>query len=178
MNNNIRKRGYQERGDELVSLLKKNIDGVIADEDSLVDLPNAEMRLYGVYGFYFVTLEKLVNFCQNNDISIDNVYVLDYIRNIAGRSDVIRKIDKDGRSVFYTAIDRDGYGVYNDEKSRRCGEFVWEFNYGSIEELYAPFREIGVVFEIDIYAKLNEEMKHVLKFCREKNLFNVRSCDR
>lgn len=39
--------------------------------------------------------------------------------------------------------------------------------------MYKPFRDKGIVFENDIYAKQDEKMQKVLKYCRENNLFNM-----
>ncbi len=75
--------------------------------------------------------------------------------------------------MFYTAVDEDGYGMYNNERSIYRGEFIWEFNYGQIREFYTPFRERGIVFENDIYAKADDRMQRILKHCRDKNLFNM-----
>ena len=131
-----------------------------------------EMRLYEINGNFFETLEELKKYCKNNNLCIDTAYLLDYIRTMAGRSDVIRKSNFDGKGLCYTVVDEDGYGIYNNERSIKCERFVWEFNYGDIREMYEPFRKKGVVFEDDIYFKIDEREQRILKKIKEKRYFN------
>lgn len=102
--------------------------------------------------------------------------VLVHNKTLAGRSDVISKSNSE-ISMLYTAVDEDGYGLYNNKRSIYCGEFIWEYNYGSIRELYKPFKEKGIVFENDVYGKIDESNQHILKYFRENNLFNMGKSD-
>ena len=131
-----------------------------------------QMRLFRVYGNFFDTKEELKSYCEKNKITLNDVVVIEYLRNIAGRSDVIRTINYEGRTMLYTAVDRDGYGMYNYQRSVYRGEFIWEFNYGSIREMYEPFRERGVIFEDDVYGKIDESDRKIMQYVRENHLFN------
>jgi len=71
--------------------------------------------------------------------------------------------------MLLTVCDRDGYGIYNEERSIYHGEFVWEYNNGDIKNMYSAFRDRGIVFENDIYGKLAEQDRKLLQMCREKN---------
>ena len=82
------------------------------------------MRLFIVHGNFFDTKEELKSYCKKNKITLNDVLVIEYLGNIAGRSDVIRTINYEGRTMLYTAVDRDGYGMYNHERSFYCGKFI------------------------------------------------------
>ncbi len=153
--------------------IEKCTDKELVNKNPLTEMPNPEMRLFDINGDYFETKEELEGYCQCKGLSMDNPCVLDYLRSFAGRSDVIRKTYKNGRNIFFAAIDEDGYGIYNYERSIYKREFIWEFSYGDIREIYTPFRDRGIVFEDDIYGKIDEKNKQLLKMCREKNLFNM-----
>ena len=164
----------KESLDKSAILLKRMIDGEPKNVNPLTEIPAPQMRLYVAYGTYFETEEELVSYCNINNIPAEHTLVIDYFRSLAGRSDVIGRTTKDGRTMFYTVVDEDGYSMYNHERSIYRGEFTWEYNYGSIREVYTQFRDRGIVFENDIYAKIDEINQSILKMCRDNNLFNCR----
>lgn len=141
---------------------------------SLIQTEPPEMVLYSVYGKSFDTKEEAKLYCQRESISTDRISSLAYIRKFAGRSDVIKESIHDESSIIYTAVDGDGYGIYNHQRSLNKKTFIWEFNYGSIEELYTPFRERGIIFENDIYTKISDRNKQLIKLCNEQNLFHTK----
>lgn len=159
----------EETMKETASLLKRIVDGEPVNKNPLAEIPDSEMMLYGINGTYFDTKEDLISYCESKDISIDNAYILEYIRNVAGRSDVIRRTSTDGKSLFYTAVDENGYGIYNHERSVYRGEFIWEFNYGHIRGICTPFRDRGIVFENDVYDKIDTREKNLIRMFRGKN---------
>lgn len=148
------------------------IDGEPVNIDPLPELPIPEMRLYFVDENYFESIDELLMYCRINKISTKGLNIIDYYRNLAGHSDVIRKSNSE-TSMLYTAVDEEGYGLYNNKRSIYRGEFIWEYNHGSIRDLYKPFKEKGIVFENDVYGKIDENHKHILKYCRDNNLFNI-----
>lgn len=162
----------EEFVEETSSLLKKFCDGELVNKNPLTEIPNPDMRLYHIDENYFESIDELLHYCRINNKSAKGLKILDYYREFAGRNDVIKSQDCD-TIMLYTAVDEDGYGMYNNERSIYRGEFTWEYNHGSIREMYKPFRDKGVVFENDIYAKQDERMQHILKYCRENNLFNM-----
>ena len=153
--------------------LTKFIDGEPKNINPLIEIPMPEMKLYGIYGNYFDTPEELENHCIINCIPLDDYHILEYIRHVAGRSDVIKKTNKNGKILFYSSVDEDGYAMYNNERSIYRGEFIWEYCYGQIRDFYTPFRKKGIVLENDIYAKADDTMKRILKYCEKENLFNM-----
>ena len=154
------------------SSITRMIDGEPVNINPLPEIPMPEMRWYSINKNYFESIEELLMYCRINRISTEGLNVLDYYRTLAGRNDIIRKSNSK-TSMLYTAVDEDGYGLYNNERSIYRGEFIWGYNHGSIRELYKPFKEKGIVFEDDIYGKIDERNQHILKYCRENNLFNM-----
>ena len=98
---------------------KRMINEINNGTNPLLSIPNYELRLYVIDENFFETKKELEKYCKSNSLSIDNAYFLDYIRNMAGRDDVIRKSNFDGRSLFYTVVDEDGYGIYNNRVVRK-----------------------------------------------------------
>ena len=78
--------------------------------DPLIDDKSLKLRLYGTGTVFFDSIDKLEKYGLQNQISIDDFYVLDYMNTLAGRKDVIRRIDTTGRIALYTVIDENGYG--------------------------------------------------------------------
>lgn len=150
------------------------MNGEYVNKDPLTNVPNPEMRLYGISGTYFNTKEELKYYCISRGFPMNLAYALEYIRNFAGRSDVIRETNIDGKCKYYVAIDEDGYGVYNYDRSVYKGKFTWEFEYGSIKEMYSAFRDRGVEFEKDVYGKISEKKEQFLEMCRKNPLFGSR----
>lgn len=154
------------------SSIVRMIDGNPVNVNPLSEIPIPEMRLYFVDENYFESIDELLMYCRINKISTKGLNIIDYFRSLAGHSDVIRKSNSE-TSMLYTAVDENGYGLYNNKRSIYRGEFIWEYNYGSIRELYKPFKERGVNFDNDVYGKIDERNLHILKYCRENNLFNM-----
>ena len=158
-------------------ILKRLCDGDPKNVNPLTEIPEPQMRLYGFSGAfnsaYFDTEEELIEWVKNHNIQFGDICVIDYLGNVAGRSDVIRKTYKSGKSILYAACDEDGYGIYNLERSAYRGEFVWEYNHGSLREMYSAFRDRGISFENDIYDEIDKRNQKILEFCREKKLFNM-----
>ena len=132
------------------------------------------MQFYYMDGYYFDTQQALRVYCDSKGKSMDDYDIVGYLRNCAGRSDVIMKKYRDGKIMFYTAVDEDGYGIYNNKMSIYRGEFVWEYNHGNIRNMYKPFRDKGIIFENDIYAKIDEQDKNLLEYCKKYKLFNYK----
>ncbi len=128
-----------------------------------------EMRLYGVDDNYFETIDELLRYCRQKRLSTQKLTLLDYYRNFFGYKDVIRKANS-STSIFYAASDEESFVWYGDELNMH-GE-NWLFSHGQIRSLYKPFRDHGIVFEDDIYARESEKNQHIMKYCRKNNIFN------
>ena len=113
--------------------------------------------------------EELIEWAKEHNRDSDSIRVMDYLGTVAGRSDVIRVKYPDGKDLLFTHCDEDGYGIYNYNRSIYRGEFIWEYSYGSISDMYKEFRDRGIVFENDIYAKIEESKKELFKKIKEIN---------
>lgn len=129
----------------------------------------SEMKLYGIGEKYFDTPEELNAYCSLKNLNSKNTHTIEYIRSLAEQDDIIKRTEHNGRIIFHTVVNEDSYCTffYNNK------ELIQGFNYGQIRELYNPFRERGIVFENDIYAKLDNEMEKVLAYCKKNNIFNM-----
>ena len=127
-----------------------------------------------MYGFsgafksvYFDTKDELIEYLKNKNIPFGDVCIIEYLGNAAGCSDVIKQITKN-RVSLYTAVDYDGYGVYNHEISISSGESVWEYEYGNLflKNMYSAFRERGIKFTDDIFSKIDDRMDNMLSIMK------------
>lgn len=136
-----------------------------------------QMILYGFSGafesVYFDTELELEAYAKTHDTSFGGKCVIEYLGNVAGRSDVIRITFKNCKPMLLTACDGEGYGIYNEERSIDCGEFVWEFTNGDIKDMYSAFRDRGIVFEDDIYmVNLQNKTENYYR-CVEKKIYLI-----
>lgn len=164
----------EKEGNEVGKILKRLFNGEPKNINPLTEIPEPKMRLYGFSGAFnsafFDSKEELKEWLKTNKTNnFGNVCVLDYLGRVAGRSDVIRITMKGEDPKLYTAVDEDGYGTYNAERSTYRGEFFWEYDYGDLSDEYAAFRDRGIVFENDIYKKIEERNKRILALAEETN---------
>lgn len=138
-------------------------DGEPKNINPIKEMPEPELILYRVYGKTFDTMDELKKYCEDNNIETSKSSMLAYYRNFASRSDVIRSYKQDKIGTFYSVCDEDGYGIYNFDRIFYRGEFIWEYNYGYIEELYDIFRDKGIIFENDIYAKIDDKNRKIME---------------
>lgn len=129
--------------------------------------PEVKKTLYCLSGLviskFFDTQSELETYLEDHDLSFYNISKIEYLGNAYGRKDVIRKVNEKGVSSIYTVIDRDGYARYNVEKSNRFGKNIWEYELGSLRDLYSIFKDKGVTLENDIYTRIDEEEKQLIK---------------
>ena len=134
----------------------------------LVDDKTLKLRLYGIGTVFFFFFDKLEKYGLQNEISTNDFYALDYMKTLAGRKNVIRKIDNTGRIALYTVIDENGYGKYNSIKSQEAQRPIWEYHEGSIEWMYHPFEEYGIKPADNIYEKAKIKYQYIKKRIRNK----------
>ena len=134
----------------------------------LVDDKTLKLRLYGIGTVFFDSIDKLERYGLQNEISTNDFYALDYMKTLAGRKNVIRKIDNTGRIALYTVIDENGYGKYNSIKSQEAQRPIWEYHEGNIEWMYHPFEEYGIKPADNIYEKAKIKYQYIKKRIRNK----------
>ena len=161
---------------EAIKVASKCIEKLQADRnkviDPLIDDKSLKLRLYGTGTVFFDSIDKLEKYGLQNQISIDDFYVLDYMNTLAGRKDVIRQIDTTGRIALYTVIDENGYGKYNSIKSKEAKRPIWDYHEGSIEWMYQPFKDHGIKLTEDIYENTEKKYQYIRKRIRNHNTIN------
>lgn len=183
--NNILKfiNSKKDRG-ELVDNFSRLIDGEPKNINPLTEIPEPKMVLYMCEGILtnecFDSEEKLLEYIEKvkqfDNISNFEVSVIQYLGDVAGKSDVIRntiigniregnfvKIDEENRkSIMLYVYDTNGIGIYNERRSIYTGEFVWEYlEGGNLRKVYNAFKERGIELKNDVYGK--EEFFKLLK---------------
>ena len=161
---------------EIIQKTSKCIERLQKDRekkvDPLVDDRTLKLRLYGIGNVYFSSIDQLENYGLQNEVSTDDFYVLDYMDTLAGRTDVIRKIDVNGRIVLYTVIDENGYGKYNSIKSQEAKRPIWDYHEGSIEWMYQPFKDHGIKLTEDIYENTEKKYQYIRNRIKNHNTTN------
>ena len=161
-----------EEGAQAVTKFVQSFDGEPQNINPLTSIPNPEKTLYCTGTHYFDTKEELNAYCKEHDIEVNNTYTMDYIRIMANRTDVIRKKYPNKEPIYLNAIDEDGYAIYNEQRSIYRNEFVWEYEYGNLRMEYSAFRNKGIIFEDDIYQKIDEKYDELLSMTRTLRKIN------
>lgn len=158
----------------ILEFIKNSMYNESKNINLLKEMP--EMVLYRVHGVSFDTKDELENYCNDNNIEISKSSMLAYYRNFASRHDVIRDYKEGEIGVFYSVCDCDGYdcGAYNHSRIIYSRELTWKYYQGHIRELYNIFRDKGVVFENDIYAKEDARKQKLLRIKREIEKIGVK----
>lgn len=100
----------KEKDNFIGDILTRFVDGEPKNINPLTKIPEPQMRLYGFYGAFsssFFDREfELLDWVRNhNNTDFGDVCVIDFLGNVAGRSDVIRITFKDGKSNLYAHVD-------------------------------------------------------------------------
>ena len=129
--------------------------------EKLVNYEKPDVVLYCVSNSCFFTEKDLEMYCKNNNISTKKAYTIEYYKSFAFRSDVLKINGK-----YYAAVDEDGYGVFDSDKSIHHGEYLWNFEYGSLRTEYEFLKNIGIILEDDVYGKIDEKNKRGKEKCK------------
>ena len=187
-NNILKFINSKKDGKESFDNLARLIDGEPKNINPLTEIPEPKMVLYRCEGIltneYFDNEDKLLEYIkkvkQFDNISNFEVSVFEYLGDVAGQSDVIRKtvigniqqgnfvkIDEENRkSIMLCVCDTYGIGLYNERRSIYTGEFVWEYQEGgNLRKIYNTFKEHGIELKNDVYGK-------------EEKFFNLMKQDR
>lgn len=106
----------------------------------LKNIPKPLVRLYGFCGIYqnvyFPSEEELLEYINNNNTIYGDACILDYLGEVAGFDNVIRKTYDDGYFVLYCQLDEEKYAIYDYEKSVYYNKFIWNYVKGNLNEEY------------------------------------------
>lgn len=128
------------------------------------------MKLYVVSNQLFKKIfdtEKELNEYINNNHNMIWISTIEYYKYLAGRSDVIVKYENNQRPILKIVLDEIKYAVYNPEKSIEERKFIWESIDGTLEEEYSAFRDKGIIFKDDIYARAYKDVKSIEKYVQK-----------
>lgn len=120
-----------------------------------------KMRIYGdngIYGDFFDTKNELMEYIKDNGLESSNACFIDYIGSVAGHDDVIKVQNFNGNVKLYTVINEDGFATYNPDRSLRANNYVWEFDFGNITQVYEAFKNRGVEFKGNICPSDNKKL--------------------
>lgn len=136
------------------------LDGQVANTNV------GSMSIYSIDGQFFDTLLEISTYCFSSDRSTDDAIKLDYMKEFDGKTDVIRTTKADGTINLYSALDEDGYYSYETSVKNGIPCFAWKYEFGSLKEVYDAFRDRGIVFENDVYAKISKKYKRIAEMAR------------
>ena len=138
--NNDIKDGNMTINDSYVKQNTSEHKSGIVNINPLKDIPKSLIRLYGFTGvyqnIYFNTEEELNEYINNHSTVYGDVCILDYLGNVAGFNNVIRKTYDDGYFVLYSQVEENKYAIYNYEKSAILGKYIWNYVDGNLNEEY------------------------------------------
>ena len=162
-----------EGSHSMEKLLKRFVDGEPVNVNPLKEIPDSEMKLYTVHGVlrgaFFSSFDEFNNYINSNsNLNPYDVGTVEYLRECAGKSDVIKFTSINGNIRLYAACDEYGYCIYNNERSIYRGEFTWEYFHGRLSCVYEAFRDRGIVFGDGL--KIQEKNKKLYK--KMKEVFN------
>lgn len=150
---------YSLKPDDNFALI---INSKFVNKKAPLNLSYSIMRLYYVWtksnNRVYLSAEEL----NKEDKNIKVLYTVDYLGDVAGRHDVIKKNYPAGKFELLTAIDMDGYAIYSPHRSLAEDTPIWNYNYGNLREIYNEFRKRGIKFSNDLYKQLDDKNKRLI----------------
>lgn len=97
---------------------------------NIYELPKAEVKLYavgtGVDSHYFATATDRKKWLVDAKPKYSYNYTAEYLGNVAGKEDVIKETYENGDIRLLSIENSTEYDIYNFEKSKIKGKFVWD----------------------------------------------------
>ena len=150
--------------EQIIKLKKER--NTLVNELSVKSNKAVGMSMYSIDGQFFDTESEIGTYCFSIDKSIDEAIKLDYMREFEGKTDVIRATKSDGTVNLYAALDEDGYYSYTACVKNGIPCYSWKYEFGSLKDVYAVFRNKGIVFENDVYAKVARKYQRIAAMAR------------
>lgn len=142
---------------DVLIFMKELCNKKMVDEEEIFRRikPRPEMKLYYVNDKYFFTETGLETYCEKNNIPITNTNVMEYYRQFAGQSDVL-KINGN----FYVQMQETVVAVYNTDIN---GMSFWEYRPGNLNFEYQILKDVGIVLGNDIDTENENVLKKAIK---------------
>ena len=139
--------------EELLQYLKELYEVVNLGVNPLPVIPSTDKSLYcvktGVTAIYFNTKEEQEDWIIKNKPKICNRYRVEYLGRFAGKEIVFNEINDNDDYRLIAVGDKDGYYVYNTEKSNYKGVRVWDYYYKhencSVARMIDAFEKAGIL---------------------------------
>lgn len=111
----------------------------------------SNINLYGILNngknIFFDNKNELNSYIKDNNLSIDNIYIIRFLGSIYGMNDVIKIIHKDKSMICTPSLI--GYYYFNEKEQK------WYGTYGSLRDEYEALKKQDVVLINDIYGTIN-----------------------
>lgn len=132
------------------------------DDKCCIDYRPASESIWNGEPLVFDEKEQLLNwFIQNIGEPIPTVYRIRYIANYQGIDDVIKITNlNNGKTGYYTALNKNSYAWYDAKKSESCGKNVWDYHYTfefdnkvlfRFKYIYEEFSKRGIKIKCNVY---------------------------
>lgn len=115
-------------------------------------------KIYGIKRFdsneliFYDNFDDAKKYMQMFTKYIDDIFILEYLGEYANRKDVIRKTITNQLPIIVSAVDEEGYEIYNQINSKpEQKQFVWDYVPGNLKEEYNMLEKFGIEFEKNIY---------------------------
>ena len=161
--------------DSILINKKELIDKLTVDvkkENSIYDFSDRKglKTLYclNIYQDYFDSLDQIKNYINSYGLNNTPILTVEYLGEAANKSDVFKVTNYGNNYKLYTACDEGGYGIYMHEESIKDDRFVWRYLYGDIKKMYSAFRDREIIFNNDIYKKIEDSNKKTLRLIQKK----------
>lgn len=108
-------------------------------------------NLYGIFNneknIFFDSKDELNSYIKDNNLSIDNIYIIRFLGSIYGMNDVIKIIYKDKSMICTPSLI--GYYYFDVTQEK------WIGTYGSLRDEYEALKKQGAVLINDIYGTID-----------------------
>lgn len=121
---------------------------------------------------YFESENECNEYYEEHYGPFSDICVIEYLGCFAGKDDVI-KVKRQNEEKYFSVCDEVSYYRYQPHQDND-DVFHWEKIDGIVEWMYNAFRDNGIIFKNDIYAKAKEEQQQLVKILKQasKNIFN------
>lgn len=120
---------------------------------------------------YFESEREWKDYCEKSHDPFPSICIIEYIGDFAGKDDVIKYRNFDGERYLAACDDVSYYDYQANQDNHDI--FNWQQLDGSIEWMYEAFRDKGIIFKNDVYARIREEDQKLINAINQafKNLF-------
>ena len=117
-----------------------------------------DLRIYGVDNFasgvYYLNEADLYHAIASYEISFwSKIIMLEYYKEYAGKQDVIKKTNKDGKMGIYAVESTNELRLLDILASMENKTYIWKIVPGNLRKEYAILKNLGINFTKDLYQE-------------------------